>query len=379
MVEVDALEVGVGALLSQRHGSPSKLYPCAFFSRVLSPAERNYDVGNRELLAVKLALEEWRHWLEGSQEPFLVLTDHRNLEYIKTAKRLNPRQARWALFFSRFDFSITFRPGSKNGKVDALSRIHGKNESSASDKTIIPPSLIVAPVLWDIEEDIQRALATTPTPPHMPADKTFVPSAYRDRLIVWAHTSLASGHPGIKGTIQLLSPKYWWPTLSVNVQRYVRSCSLCATTKSPRELPAGKLMPLPIPQRPWSHVAVDFITDLPVSDGNTMVLVVVDRFSKACRLIPFASPPSAFQVADVLFQHVFRCYGLPKDILSDRGPQFTSRVWRAFMERLGLTVSLTSGYHPESNGQAERTIQELGRFLRTYCHDRQHDWAQFLP
>ena len=122
VVEVDASDIGVGAVLSQRSRPDKKLHPCAFFSRRLSPAESNYDVGNRELLAVKLALEEWRHWLEGSEIPFIVWTDHKNLAYIQSAKRLNSRQARWALFFGRFDFTITYRPGSKNVKPDALSR-----------------------------------------------------------------------------------------------------------------------------------------------------------------------------------------------------------------------------------------------------------------
>lgn len=98
IVEVDASDVGVGAILSQRSPKDQKIHPCAFFSRRLSPAESNYDIGNRELLAVKLALEEWRHWLEGAEQPFLVWTDHKNLAYIQTAKRLNSRQARWALF-----------------------------------------------------------------------------------------------------------------------------------------------------------------------------------------------------------------------------------------------------------------------------------------
>ncbi|KAF7640569.1 hypothetical protein LDENG_00034530, partial [Lucifuga dentata] len=80
VVDVDASDVGVGAILSQRSAADQKLHPCAFFSRRLTPAEKNYDIGNRELLAVKLALEEWRHWLEGSKVPFLVWTDHKNLE-----------------------------------------------------------------------------------------------------------------------------------------------------------------------------------------------------------------------------------------------------------------------------------------------------------
>ncbi|KAK3531089.1 hypothetical protein QTP70_010364 [Hemibagrus guttatus] len=111
--EVDASTTGVGAVLLQQQGKPPVLHPCAFFSRKLSPAEANYDIGNRELLAIKLALEEWRHWLEGAKHPFVVLTDHKNLEYLRAAKRLNPRQARWALFFTRFQFTISYRPGPR--------------------------------------------------------------------------------------------------------------------------------------------------------------------------------------------------------------------------------------------------------------------------
>ena len=113
IIEVDASNVWVGGVLSQRSPKDNKVHLCAFFSKRLSPAERNYDVVNRELLALKLALEEWRHWLEGAGQPFLAWTDHKNLEYIRTAKRLNSRQARWELFFNRFDFTLSYRPGSR--------------------------------------------------------------------------------------------------------------------------------------------------------------------------------------------------------------------------------------------------------------------------
>ncbi|CAJ0938719.1 unnamed protein product, partial [Ranitomeya imitator] len=121
-VEVDASEIGAGAVLSQRSSDGLVMKPCAFFSRKFSPAERNHDVGNRELLAMKWAFKEWRHWLEGAKHRVVVLTDHKNLTYLESAKRLNPRQARWSLFFSRFDFVVSYLPGSKNVKADALSR-----------------------------------------------------------------------------------------------------------------------------------------------------------------------------------------------------------------------------------------------------------------
>lgn len=114
----DTSDVEVGTILSQRSADE---HPCTFFSWKLSPAEHNYDVGNCELLAVKLALEECRHWLEGAEQPFLVWTENKNLEYIRVVKRLNSRQARWALFFTRFDFSLSYHPGSCDVKPDALS------------------------------------------------------------------------------------------------------------------------------------------------------------------------------------------------------------------------------------------------------------------
>ncbi len=124
IVEVDASDVGVEAVLSERSISDNRIHPCSFFSRSLSSAEINYGVGNRELLAVKLALEEWRHWLEGSKHPLIVWTDHK--------KRLNPRQASWALFFTRFNCVISYRPGSKNVKADALSRQYDCTEEPFS-------------------------------------------------------------------------------------------------------------------------------------------------------------------------------------------------------------------------------------------------------
>ncbi|KAK3517182.1 hypothetical protein QTP70_000778 [Hemibagrus guttatus] len=108
----------------------------------------NYDIGNRELLAVKLALEEWRHWLEGAKHPFIVLTDHKNLEYLRAAKRLNPRKARWALFFTRFKFTISYRPGLKNVKADALSWLYSPDIANDNPEPILPEKLFASPISW---------------------------------------------------------------------------------------------------------------------------------------------------------------------------------------------------------------------------------------
>ncbi len=284
----------------------------------------------------------------------LVLTDHKNLQYLREAKRLNPRQARWALFFTRFQFKISYHPGPRNVKADALSRIHTPEGDSGKPEGILPAEIITSPIQWT-----SPPVASTTPPanlPGCPPDHQYVPRTQRTPLIHTTHTSLGTGHPGANATLSLLRDRFWWPNMARDVRRFVQGCPDCAISKSSRHLPAGKILPLPIPNRPWSHLGVDFITDLPVSDGNTCILVIIDRFSKFCHLIPLTGLPTALQTAELLFNQVVRYYGIPEDIVSDRGPQFISRVWKAFFSLLGVTVSLSSGYHPQSNGQTERKI-----------------------
>ena len=147
MVEVDASNEGVGAVLSQCSDRDAEVHPCAFLSRQLSRAEHNYDVGNRELLAVKLALE-WRHWLEGADHPLVVWTDHKNLEYIRKAKCLNSRQARWALFFNRFSFPLF--PIVKPDHAIILSRLFNPEPEAKEPEPILSLTCVVGAVTWPI-------------------------------------------------------------------------------------------------------------------------------------------------------------------------------------------------------------------------------------
>ncbi|KAK3535142.1 hypothetical protein QTP70_004797 [Hemibagrus guttatus] len=122
---------------------------------------------------------------------------------------------------------------------------------------------------------------------------------------------------------QLLRHWFLWSTVRQDIEDFVRTCSTCAQTRGSRQLPEGLLEPLPVPRHPWSHISIDFLTDLPNSGGFTAVMVVIDQFSKACKLVPMKRLPTALQTADALFQHVFQNFGLPEDIVSDWGPQFT--------------------------------------------------------
>uniref|UniRef100_A0A1A8MKZ8 Gypsy retrotransposon integrase-like protein 1 n=1 Tax=Nothobranchius pienaari TaxID=704102 RepID=A0A1A8MKZ8_9TELE len=378
ILEVDASDTGVGAVLSQIAEGDKKLHPCAFFSRRLTPAESRYDVGDRELLAVKLAIEEWRHWLEGAETPFLIWTDHKNLIYLREAKQLNPRQYRWSLFFSRFNFQLSYRPGSKNTKPDALSRQYALDRET-EPATILPPSCVIGGVTWEIRNQVLEALKTDPGPNNCPPGRLYVSQPLRSKVIHWAHTGKFSLHPGVGRTVALIRRSFWWPSMYKDAKDYVSGCHTCSQQKGDHRPPAGFLQPLPIPSRPWSHIALDFVCGLPNSRGFTVILTVVDRFSKACHLVPLKSLPSSADTAQLLVKHVFRLHGIPEEILSDRGPQFVSRVWKEFAEALGAQVALTSGHHPQTNGQCERMNQELGAMLRCVCSTHPSSWSTHLP
>ena len=123
---------------------------------------------------------------------------------------------------------------------------------------------------------------------------------------------------------------------------------------------------------------MDFVTGLLVSQGNTTVFMVVDRFSKMAKFIALPKLPSAKETAEVMMNTVFRVHGFPKNIVSDRGPQFVSRFWREFCRLIGAKASLTSGYHPEANGQTECLNQQLETGLRCVVHQNPSTWSKHL-
>ena len=140
-IEVDASGYATGAILSQKQDN-GKFHPIAYHSESMSDAERNYEIYDKEMLAIIRALQAWRHYLEGLPSKFDILSDHKNLEYWRVAQNLTCRQARWALYLSRFDFVITHRSGVSNGKADGLSRRpdhqHGDEEDNLAQVMLRP-------------------------------------------------------------------------------------------------------------------------------------------------------------------------------------------------------------------------------------------------
>ncbi len=287
------------------------------------------------------------------------------LQYLREAKKLNPRQARWALFFTWFNYSISYSPGPKNTKADALSHLQTPEETEEEPEPIIPEKLIVCPFQWN------------PRPKHLQCFHGHS-AGLPTRSTICLPNSANSPHPA-NSTLLLLKIRYWWPNMARDVRRFVQGVYGLRHFQKPLPLTSRKAPPIahsqPAMVTPGGR---PFITDLPDSDGNTCILVIVDRFSKSCRLLSIRGLPTAMITAKLLFNSILRYFGIPEDIVSDWGPQLVSRVWKGFFNLLGVTMSLSSRNHPLTNGQAERKIQEIGRFLRTFCHGHQDSWNQFI-
>lgn len=242
-MEVDASTTSVGAVHSQQQRTPPKLHPYAYFSSKFNPAERNY-ISNCELLAIKLALEELRRWLEGAKHLFTVWTDHKNLQYLHDAKHLNPHQSCWPLFFTIFDFKIAYHPGSKNERADAWSFFtHSMRTSNIQYLSLIPVSLSVLSsgiprkskpvplrILWQVTHQIVSTFHTTNV---RNSFKMLIP------LLVLANQ-----------TLSLLQDRFCWPNIAHDVRRFLSGCTDCAILKTPCHIPSGKLLPLSVSNRP---------------------------------------------------------------------------------------------------------------------------------
>ncbi len=162
------------------------------------------------------------------------------------------------------------------------------------------------------------------------------------------------------------------------LREYVKSCDTCARSKAPRHRPFGLLQPLPIPSRPWGSIAMDFITDLPTVRAKNSILVVVDRLTKMAHFTPCSKLITAEETAQLILDEIVQLHGLPEEIVSDRGPQFASKFWHRLFKLLGVDIRLSSAFHPETDGQTERTNQTLEQYLRCTVNYQQDDWLDLL-
>jgi len=380
----DASIIAVGAVLEQDG------HPICYESRKLNAAERNYAVHELEMLAIVHALRTFRHYLEGCQS-FVLYTDHHSLQYFFRQKDLSRRQAGWAEVLADFqpNMTVKYLPGETN-RADALSRMladarmYGMFEVKcgnlreellagyANDAFYADPRAYV-------RKDSETGLFYF-------KDRICVPNvpALRLRLLAEFHDAPSAGHAGVLRTLNLIASKYWWHKMGRDVRRYVNSCELCQRIKGSSEMRQGLLRPHAVPTRPWSHIAVDLITDLPLSKDSEgheydAICTFVDLLTKQAFFVRTTKSLDSVGLAHLYIDHVYRVKGLSRFIVSDRDVRMTADFWKTLMLRLGTYMNLSTAYHPQTDGQAERTHATIEQILRGCVNGLQDDWAAWLP
>jgi hypothetical protein len=419
VISTDASKYGVGAVLLQKDDK-GKLQPCAYYAKSLSNPQRAYSTYDQELLGIVAAMSEWRVYIEGCRS-ITVITDHATLKHLPNSNdaeklaKVPRRYIPWINVISPYlainpstnkpILSILYRKGSDND-ADALSRrpdlIDQLSEydicSFEKDLEDLQAHLSsMSHLLFDdsILTKIRTAAALDPAlngstlPPGVTishhdnlyyfGDKLYVPNNLPliESLLYEFHDT--NGHPNHLRTLTNVAQVFYFPRMSKIVRRYCKKCSTCERSKVRTTPPYGMNSPLPVPNRPWEYMSMDFITNLPEVNGYDAVVTFVDLFTKQAHFIPCFMKMSSQQLAKIYMREVYRLHGLSRTIRCDRDPRFTSTFWKTLFTQLQTKLNISSAYHPQTDGQTERTHRTIEQILRSFVQKQHSDWYDYLP
>lgn len=384
IIETDASGVGLGAVISQNG------HPIAFFSQKLSTRAQNKSIYERELMAVVLSVQKWRHYLLGRK--FTILSDQKALKFLLEQREVQPQFQKWLTKLLGYDFEILYQPGHQNKAADALSRMEQPVELHSLTTTgIIDVKLIEQEVENDAElkKIMENLKKNAEEGSKFQVEKGRL--LYKGRMVVSQtstlipkilhtfHDSILGGHSGFLRTYKRISGELYWRGMKAEIKKYVEQCEICQRNKYEATKPAGVLQPIPIPDRILEDWTMDFIEGLPLAGGVNVIMVVVDRLSKYSYFISLRHPFSAKQVASIFIDRIVSKHGIPKSIITDRDKIFLSNFWKELFATMGTILKRSTAFHPQTDGQTERVNRCLETYLRCFCNEQPKKWDRLIP
>lgn len=377
VVECDASGHGLGAVLMQHN------HPLAFMSQALKGSQLSLSTYEKELLALVMAVRKWRPYLLGVR--FVVKTDQQALKWLLEQKVGTPLQQRWVSKLLGFDFVVEYKRGTSNIAADTLSRLHAMT-------TLVPTWYSKLRDAYQCDSSLQTLVQQYKDGKldslHYSLKDNML--FFKNRLVLSSasperheiteafHQGSQGGHSGAYNTWARLARDFYWPEQRQFVRDYVRKCKICQTMKTDNNKPLGLLQPLPVPDKIWEAISMDFIDGLPCSHGKYSIMVVVDRLSKFAHFIPLPKDYNAPLVAQVFHDNIFKLHGLPKSVVSDRDKVFTSTFWRELFKLQGVHLNMSTAYHPQSDGQSEVVNRCLENYLRCFAGQRPSTWVKWI-
>ncbi|UYV85062.1 K02A2.6-like, partial [Cordylochernes scorpioides] len=392
-IHTDASNYGIGAVLVQIQKGKERAI--AYASRTLNKAEKNYSTTERECLAIIWAINKFRPYVFG--QPFTIVTDHHSLCWLTNLKDPCGRLARWALRLQEFDVTVVYKSGRKHQDADCLSR--SPLEYSEDMEEDIPSIVTLQNFSEEQMNDqairkIADKLQSSPNNSFVKIDNTLyrknydpmgkpwllvVPRHLRQELLKNFHDSPTAGHLGFTKTYDRIRKKYYWPGIYRTVRRYVAHCSDCQRRKHQPQLPSGHLQPIPVPEVAFEKVGMDLLGRFPTSEGgNRWIIVCTDYLTKYA--ITKALPTSeSMEVAKFFIEDVILMHGAPRELITDRGRNFTSSMISDLNNQCRITHRKTTAYHPQTNGLTERLNKTIADMLSMYVDVNHKDWDRILP
>lgn len=371
IIESDASDVAVGAVLVQVIDGIRR--PIAFFSRKLSATQRKYAPTEKECLGVILAIQKFRHYVEGSR--FTVVTDAQSLIWLRriSAEGGSAKLVRWALKLQQYDFELLYRKGSLNITADALSRSVLTVDSVDPEYEDLKNKILSNNVKFKdfrvVKDKIYKIVTSKFIDPRF--EWKYVPlTRERIKLIQETHDAM---HFGRFKTLKKLQEQYYWPLMENDVRKYCQGCDTCKKTKYPNINRTPLMGKQKVASLPWQTISVDFVGPFPRSkSGNSVLLVVTDLFSKFVIIQPLRDAKTK-PLISFLENMVFLLFGVPEILISDNGVQFKSKEFEKFLSNYHVTHWKNANYHP-ANNPTERVNRVIGAAIRTYVKDDHKEW-----